>query len=233
MPSFIRNSIEVVSSASICDDAPEALAEHLVDRPAEIDHPVDGVDAHRRQRRRTASRLVRAPRVGLAATARSGTSSSLRRAGSCRARPSGCARAAWSSPDGSAGCSRGRASPPGLRRRRRPPPRPPSWCSVNGFSQKTCLPAPAAAITCCVCSECGVASTTASTSRIGEQLLVGRAASAKPCAAANCLRPPATWSRVDTAATNWIASLVPLHRLDQRLAPPAQADDGCADHCDA
>ena len=34
--------------------------------------------------------------------------------------------------------------------------------SANGFSQNTCLPAFAAAIVCGTCSECGVASTTAS-----------------------------------------------------------------------
>jgi len=49
MPSFIRNRIEVVSSASIAAAALETLGEDVVDRPAQIDHGVDGVHAHGHQ----------------------------------------------------------------------------------------------------------------------------------------------------------------------------------------
>ena len=47
------------------DDPPEALAEHLGDRAAQIDHPVHGVDAHRRQPAARRLLAVRAPRVRL------------------------------------------------------------------------------------------------------------------------------------------------------------------------
>ena len=147
MPSFIRNRIDVVSSASIVDDAAEALAEDVVDRAAEIDHAVDRVHAHRRQP--AARRLVaaRAPGVGLqqqrvrkrhrrfdvqdrAELARADPLAQLRHLGM------EAAVVAEAERDARAFCGVDR------------PPRASAFVSANGFSQKTCLPAAAAAITC-------------------------------------------------------------------------------------
>src|SRR5688572_29930416 len=79
-------------------------------------------------------------------------------------------------------------------------------CSANGFSQKTCFPAPAAAITCCACSECGVASTTASTPESASSSSY-RSTSLSFCASANAVT---SGDLVRVApATNRILSLVP------------------------
>ena len=160
-----------MSSASICDDAPEALAEDVVDRAAQVDHAVDRVHAHRRQP--AARRLVpvRAPRVRLQRQrirkrhrrfdvqdrAELARADPLAQLGHLRMKAAVVAEAERDA---------------GLPRRRRPPPRRrPSSARTAFHRRRACWP-PRPRSTCAACSECGVASTTASTRRIGQQRLV-------------------------------------------------------------
>ncbi len=103
-----------------------------------------------------------------------------------------------------------------------------SFVSANGFSQKMCFLAAAAAITCRACIECGVARTTASTFgfasrasydigqreflRVGERLL----APASSCAS----------YRRRSGSRHSIL----LNGFDQGFPPPAEADNGGIDH---
>ena len=76
--------------------------------------------------------------------------------------------------------------------------------SVNGFSQKTCLPAAAAATTCSVWTDGGVASTTASTPGSARSSSYD-GTSLRPCDRRSLLDRGVTVRVV--AATNRIASL--------------------------
>ena len=112
----------------------------MVDRSAEVDHAVDGVDAHRRQSAGRRLVAARAPGVRLEEQR---VGERHRRLDvqdrSQLARPDPL-RATSSSPGGSGGCSRARASRP-LLRVASTEVSASTLVSANGFSQKTCLPA--------------------------------------------------------------------------------------------
>ena len=116
----------------------------------------------------------------------------------------------------------------GLRRRgdgllARPP-----CVSANGFSQKTCLPAARAAITCAGVQRVRRRQHDGVDVRVGEQRLV---AVGEPSASAP-RRTPVTSGGHRARGARHEADHVAraLHRLDERLAPPAEAHHGCADH---
>ena len=97
--------------------------------------------------RRPGSRRGSRARRPAGGRARWGTSSSPRRAGPFPARPTGSSRATSSSRGGSGGCSRAPSVTPAVRVASTDASAS-ALVSANGFSQKTCLPAPAAATTC-------------------------------------------------------------------------------------